>query len=101
MCRPNVSRSRRPAIHRSPKDHTMTIVSLHDAQANLPELIHKLNPGQEIVITENSQPVARLVHTVAAPQLKPRQPGTLRGTVLHTATRLDAPLHRLQDYMAL
>lgn len=77
----------------------MTTISIQDAQASLPDLIHKLNPGEEIVITENCQPVARIVLTDAVPQLKPRRPGTLRGTVLHMASDFDAPLDDFKDYM--
>jgi len=39
----------------------MNAVTLEQAQAQLPDLIHKLAPGEEIVITENNQPVAKLV----------------------------------------
>ena len=38
----------------------MSIVALAEAQARLPELIHQLSPGEEVVITENHQPVAQL-----------------------------------------
>ena len=59
----------------------MTTVSIVEAQSKLSEIIHKLNPGEEVFITENDQPIARLL--VAQPQ--PRQPrrlGILHGTVL-------------------
>jgi len=39
----------------------MTAITLEQAQAQLPDLIHKLAPGEEIVIMENNQPVAKLV----------------------------------------
>lgn len=39
----------------------MTSVSLLEAQAHLSELIHRLAPGGEVVVTENGQPVARIV----------------------------------------
>ena len=39
----------------------MTTVSLFEAQANLSELIHRLAPGGEVVVTENGRPVARIV----------------------------------------
>lgn len=39
----------------------MSSVTIQEAQANLPDLIHKLSPGDEVVITENNQPVAKLV----------------------------------------
>ena len=38
----------------------MSTVALAEAQARLPELIHQLSPGEEVVITENNRPVAQL-----------------------------------------
>lgn len=60
----------------------MTTISIEEAQARLPDLIHRLHSGDELVITENNQPVARLVHTAAEPGQTPRQPGLLRGSVV-------------------
>ena len=77
----------------------MTTVSIQEAEAKLSELIRKLKPGDEIVITDNNQPVARLVHAVGRPQRKPRQPGTLRGTVTYMAPDFDAPLEDFKEYM--
>jgi prevent-host-death family protein len=39
----------------------MPTVTLEEAQARLPELIEKLAPGEDVVITRNAQPVAKLV----------------------------------------
>ena len=77
----------------------MTMISIEEAQAKLPDLIHRLHSGDEVVITENNQPVARLVSTASEPQQKPRQPGTLRGSVLYMAPDFDAPLEDFKDYM--
>jgi antitoxin (DNA-binding transcriptional repressor) of toxin-antitoxin stability system len=38
----------------------MTNVSIQEAEAKLSELIHQLKPGDEVVITENNQPVRPL-----------------------------------------
>lgn len=38
----------------------MATVTIQEAQAKLAELIHQLSPGEEVLITENNQPVARL-----------------------------------------
>ena len=35
-------------------------ITIDEAQAKLKDLIHRLAPGEEIVITENEQPVAKL-----------------------------------------
>ena len=69
----------------------MPAVTVEEAQANLKALIAKLAPGEELVITDNQQPVAKLVTTPPGPR-KPRQPGTLRGTVLYMAPEFKAPL---------
>jgi antitoxin (DNA-binding transcriptional repressor) of toxin-antitoxin stability system len=75
---------------------TMTIL---EAQAELMNVIHRLAPGDEVVITENDLPVARLVPTTPIAPKKPRQPGTLRGTVLYMAPDFDAPLDDFKEYM--
>lgn len=77
----------------------MTTVSIQQAQATLSELIHRLAPDEEVVITENDQPVARLVPAKGEPQRRPRRPGTLRGTVLYMAPDFDAPLEDFREYM--
>ena len=39
----------------------MSIVTIEEAQATLAELIDRLAPGEEVIITRNQQPVAKLV----------------------------------------
>ena len=39
----------------------MTTVTIEEAQAKLKELIHQMTPGEELMITENQQTVAKLV----------------------------------------
>jgi antitoxin (DNA-binding transcriptional repressor) of toxin-antitoxin stability system len=75
----------------------MPTVTIEEAQNTLTELIHRLTPGEEVVITENDQPVARLV---ATPPSKPaRKLGTMKGTVLYMAPDIDAPLDDFKEYM--
>ena len=69
------------------------------AQSNLAALIHGLPPGEEILITENERPIAKLVATPDESQLEPRVPGALRGTVLYMAPDFDAPLDDFKEYM--
>jgi len=69
----------------------MTTVTVEEAQARLAELLDRLQPGEEVVITRDTQPVAKLVR--ARPTAgQPRQPGLLRDQVLHMADDFDAPL---------
>ena len=76
----------------------MTTISIQEAQNNLADLIHRLSPGEEVLITENDQTVARLV-AAKQPERKPRRPGSLRGTVLYMAPDFDAPLEDFKEYM--
>ncbi len=77
----------------------MPTVTIEETRNNLTELIHRLKPGSDVVITEKAQPVARLVPT--APPSVPRnvpQLGTLRGTVL-SVEHFNDPLEDFQEYM--
>lgn len=76
----------------------MTSLSIQEAQAHLPDLVHGLAFGDEVVIMENDQPVARIVPAAGPPQQSPRRPGTLRGTVLYMAPDFDAPLEDFKEY---
>ena len=77
----------------------MTTVALKEAQSALADLIHRLAPGEEVVITENDQPVARLVPTPPIPRVARRQLGTMKGTVLSMAPDFDAPLEDFGECM--
>ena len=75
----------------------MATVTIEDAQSTLVDLIHQLQPAEEIVITENNRPAARLV---AAPSSQlTRRLGTLKGTVRYMAPDFDAPLEDFKEYM--
>ncbi len=74
----------------------MAMVTIQEAQAKLPELIHQLVPGEEVVITENNQPVAKLV---ASPPEKPRPVlGRCRG-MLTILAEDDEHLEDFKEYM--
>jgi antitoxin (DNA-binding transcriptional repressor) of toxin-antitoxin stability system len=76
----------------------MTSLTIQEAQAQLPDLIRGLSPGDEVVLTDNDRPMARLVSATARSR-QPRRPGTLRGTVLYMAPDFDAPLEDFKEYM--
>jgi antitoxin (DNA-binding transcriptional repressor) of toxin-antitoxin stability system len=77
----------------------MSTITLEEAQAGLADLIQHLQPGEEVLITRGSQPVARLVGE-GRPGLKPpRLLGTLQGTVRYIAPDFDAPLEDFREYM--
>ncbi len=52
----------------------MTTITVEEAQMELPRLIDRLGPGEEVLITRNDQTVARLIG-----DRPPRQPGNCEG----------------------
>lgn len=72
-------------------------VTIEEAQAGLRALIARLAPGEELEITENSRPLARIVATGSASR-KPRRPGSAKGklTILEED---DEHLDDFADYM--
>jgi antitoxin (DNA-binding transcriptional repressor) of toxin-antitoxin stability system len=60
----------------------MSTVTLEEAQAKLPRLIHDLAPGAEVVITENNQPVAKLVSENPPSASSRLRSGVVSGTAL-------------------
>ena len=76
----------------------MSTITLEEAQARLPELIAGLKPGEELIITQQAHPVARLVAERPSTR-KPRVPGTARGKILYMAEDFNAPLDDFKEYM--
>lgn len=83
----------------------MTMISLNEAQSNLADLIHRLEPGEVVTITENDQPVAQIVPfpTIRTRPPRPRPPvtgvpraGTVPGLVIPEDFK--APLEELREY---
>jgi antitoxin (DNA-binding transcriptional repressor) of toxin-antitoxin stability system len=72
-------------------------ITLEEAQAHLRELIGKLAPGEELVITDNQRPVARLVGEQHS-QRKPRVPGRCKGMIT-LLVEDDEHLKDFEDYM--
>jgi len=64
-------------------------VSVYDAKTNLSRLLDRAAGGEEVVITRNGRPVAKLVAATAA--RKPRTLGVLKGRIRIRKT-FDAPL---------
>jgi len=75
----------------------MTTIPLSDAQANLEALVHGLKPGEELVITENDQPLARLVAEGKSAR-RGRQPGSAIGK-LTIISEDDEHLDDFREYM--
>lgn len=75
----------------------MTTVMLEEAQAKLPELIDHLTAGEELVITRNQQPIARLL-AKEKPKRKPRKAGNCKGMLTIVADD-DEHLKDFEEYM--
>jgi antitoxin (DNA-binding transcriptional repressor) of toxin-antitoxin stability system len=75
----------------------MSPVTIEEAQAKLPEIIDKLAPGEELIITRNDQPVATLTHSPRTSW--PCQPGSARNKSHWMAEDFDAPLEDFKEYM--
>lgn len=56
-------------------------ISLEEAQTTLADLIGKLAPGEEVLITQDDQPVATLIRQAPVTR-KPRQSGSAKGTLM-------------------
>ena len=39
----------------------MTTVTIPEAQAHHPEIVENLKPGEEVILTSNQQPIAKLI----------------------------------------
>ncbi len=71
-------------------------ISIEEAQTNLPALIDRLQPGAEIVITRNHQPVAAL-HAPSSVLPQPRF-GSCQGALTIVAED-DEHLQDFQEYL--
>ncbi len=74
------------------------IMTLEAAQSQLKELIRSLAPGEEIVLTEDEQPVAKLVRGRSAKSARPA-PGLGKGSILYMASDFDEPLDEFKEYV--
>ena len=72
-------------------------ISIEKAQATLPEIIKTLAPGEEVIITQDNQPVAKLVRQQKAAR-QPRQPGSAKGILIINAED-DEHLKDFEEYM--
>jgi Antitoxin of toxin-antitoxin stability system len=75
----------------------MSTVHVDDAKAHLREIIAGLNPGEQLLIVDNSEPLATL--TRAAVTSWPCNAGTAKDTKHWMAPDFDAPLDDFREYM--
>ncbi len=75
----------------------MSTLNLDEVQAHLREIVAGLQPGEEIVLTENGQPLAKLVKTSRTSW--PCKAGSAKDTVHWMAPDFNAPLDEFKEYM--
>lgn len=75
----------------------MSVITLAEAHAQLPEIIQQLLPGEEITITDHGEPLAQVKK--AQRQTWPCKAGSAKHSILRIASDFDAPLDEFQEYM--
>ena len=75
----------------------MRIVTMEEAQAHLPELVAHLGSGEELIITQDHKPIAKLVRE-NPPSRKPRKAGNCIGMIRIVADD-DEHLQDFAEYM--
>ena len=75
----------------------MNTVTLEEAQAHLPELLDRLQPGEEITITSQGQPIAQVKKSERTSW--PCEAGTAKSRAFWMAPDFDAPLDDFKEYM--
>jgi antitoxin (DNA-binding transcriptional repressor) of toxin-antitoxin stability system len=73
----------------------MTVVTIEEAQARLLELIQRLNPGDELIITHQDAPIARLA-PAGNKRTWPCKSGSASGRI-RIAENFDDPLEGFED----
>ncbi len=73
-------------------------LSLADAQARLTELVENMIPGEELFLTVNDYPIAKLVRTRYLPTTEPRKPGSAVGELV-IVEEDDSHLEDFKEYM--
>jgi len=71
-------------------------IPLEEAAIRLPQLIQEAKDGEDVVITQDNQPVARLVPLTSS-HVK-RQRGSAKGLILSIAEDFEAPLEDFKEY---
>ena len=75
----------------------MPTANVDDVKAHLPEIIASLNPGEQLVIEQDGEPIATLTRRHL--QQWPCKAGSARNTRHWMAPDFDAPLEDFREYM--
>jgi prevent-host-death family protein len=71
-------------------------IDLNEAKSHLPDLIEEAANGEEIIITKNDRPIAKIV-SISQPEAK-RKPGSAKGMIT-ISDDFDEPLEDFKEYM--
>lgn len=71
-------------------------IDLNHAQSRLPELVRQAARGEDVILTQDGEPVAKIIPITRAKGL--REFGSARG-LIHMADDFDAPLEEFEEYM--
>jgi antitoxin (DNA-binding transcriptional repressor) of toxin-antitoxin stability system len=75
----------------------MIQVTIKEAETHLKQLIQQALEGEEIVISQDQQPLVKLVALPEA--LKQRRIGHAKGVIIYMADDFDEPLPEFEEYM--
>ena len=71
-------------------------IDLNHARTQLPELVRQAARGEDVILTEGGEPVAKIIPITRMQE--PREFGSARG-LIHMADDFDEPLEEFSDYM--
>ena len=76
----------------------MLTIPLEQAEGHLAEIVEKLSPGEEVILTRDDKPGATKRAT-PMPDPTPRELGTMKGTILYLAPDFDAIPEGFEEYL--
>lgn len=76
----------------------MQLITLDQASKHLPEFIEAVMSGEEIIITKDDQPVAKLVAVPPPKKRRPAKAGSAKG-LIEISEDFDEPLEDFKEYM--
>jgi antitoxin (DNA-binding transcriptional repressor) of toxin-antitoxin stability system len=75
----------------------MASITLEDAQARLPQLLAQLQPGEEVTITDQGQPLAQVKKVERTSW--PSKAGSYKKAEFWMAPDFNTPLEDFKEYM--
>ena len=77
-----------------------TTLAVEEIKVTLPELLDSLTPGDEVILTRNQKPVAKLVSEAAKPSFGLRPPPGLGKGMITILSEDDEHLKDFTEYMS-